>query len=436
MGRDAELSTSKRLTRDPPMNLFSPYVFCVATVLILVQLLAALPWLRALDPKGFATKAGSVGGWFWAMAIVFVGSAILTAVMMYRADPTKLEIDGRIYAAILHFQLGIDLLIIIVGGLLTLWPKGGTVAWAAFREGYRQPMFWLICGLVIIMLFISMVIPYFTLGEDFRMMKHLSFDMIKLAAVLFAVLAASMSVSEEIEGRTAVTLMSKPVTRRQFLLGKYFGILLAALAMTLLLGWMQNWVLWFKPHFDRLEDSWDPLALDVQKLVVPKFTSILERLSSSGWSVAEPIAFMRGVGLWFGETLANAGGLSLGFGQVMVMLGVAVALATRASMIVSVIMCFIFFALGNLAPVLAEVSDRLRAKQQGAMNLVNFLAQTLDKFMPSLNFFNNDHIVMRESYLPPGEFATYVGSVFVYAMLYAAVALLIGLFLIEDRDLA
>ena len=68
------------------------------------------------------------------------------------------------------------------------------------------------------------------------MVKELGYDMTMLAAVLFGVLAASMSISEEIEGRTAITLMSKPVSRRQFLLGKFVGILLAALVMTVLLG--------------------------------------------------------------------------------------------------------------------------------------------------------------------------------------------------------
>ena len=76
---------------------------------------------------------------------------------------------------------------------------------------------------------VSVVIPYFTFGDDYKMMKQLGFDMIMLSTMLFGVLAASMSISEEIEGRTAVTLMSKPVTRRQFLLGKFLGILLAGL---------------------------------------------------------------------------------------------------------------------------------------------------------------------------------------------------------------
>lgn len=417
-------------------SFFSPTIFVLASFLVSIQVLAALPWLWMLDPQQFSARARSLRGWLSFVAVVAIGGVALTAIMLYRADSSKLEFDGRVYASVLHLQLAFDLILALVALLLRAWPKGGTVAWAAFREGYRQPMFWLIAILVTVALNASMVIPYFTLGEDFRMMKHLSFDMIKLAAVLFAVLAASMSISEEIEGRTAVTLMSKPVTRRQFLIGKYLGILLAAFAMTLLLGWVQNWVLHMKPHFDRLEDSWDPLAVDVQRLVVPYFTAIGTKLTDIGWSVGEPTAFLRGIGLWFGETLANAGGLALGFGQVMVMLAVASSLATRLSMIVTVMACLIFFMLGNLAPVLADVSERLRVKQGGAMNLVNFMAQMLDKALPSLNFFNNDHIVMRETYLPPAAFGGYVGSVFIYALLYSVMALLVGLFLIEDRDLA
>ena len=103
---------------------------------------------------------------------------------------------------------------------------------AAYREGWRQPMFWLITVFGILLTWIAVVLPYFTFGDDYKMMKQIGFDIVMLAAVLFGVLGASMSISEEIEGRTAITLLSKPVKRWQFLLGKFVGILLAALSMT------------------------------------------------------------------------------------------------------------------------------------------------------------------------------------------------------------
>lgn len=64
-------------------------------------------------------------------------------------------------------------------------------------------------------------------------------------------IAASISVSEEIEGRTAVTVMSKPISRRQFLLGKFGGLLLASLLMTILLGWFLVWIVVYKSYYDR-----------------------------------------------------------------------------------------------------------------------------------------------------------------------------------------
>jgi len=402
--------------------------FAVACALIAVQVLAALPWLFAADRDGFLARLRTPSAWLGAIGGVLGAGALLTAWMVYRGDPAKLKFDGRVYASILQLQLSIDLVLALLGFALLVWPKGGTVAMAAFREGYRQPMFWLIGGVVALLLVVSMVIPYFTFGEDFKMMKQISFDMIKISTVLFAVLAASISVSEEIEGRTAVTLMSKPVKRSQFLLGKYLGILLAALLLTLLLGWCQNWVLSAQPHFLRLEDAFDPLAVEMQRRIEPAFT----------WPSlpAEAASFITGIGDWAGEILANGCGLALGFGQVMVMLAVAVSLATRLAMVVTVVLCLIFYLLGNLAPILAQVSEQLSKKSGGALNLVSFLAQLLDKVLPSLSFFSTDQVFLRETYLDPMAFARYSLSVVLYAALYSAMALFVGLFLIEDRDLA
>ena len=73
-------------------------------------------------------------------------------------------------------------------------------------------------GFAFLLMAVSPFIPYFTFGEDHLMVKELGYDTIMFVGAIFAVLAASMFVGDEIEGRTAITLMSKPVTRRQFLL--------------------------------------------------------------------------------------------------------------------------------------------------------------------------------------------------------------------------
>ncbi len=174
----------------------------------------------------------------------------------------KLQEYGRYYGALLHASLALDFLVLMPQVLLLISPKIGAVALATFREGWRQPMFWVISLLATVLITLSMVIPYFTFGEDYKMMKQLGFDIVMLSAALFGLLAASISINEEIEGRTAITVMSKPINRRQFLIGKYLGTLMACWAMMLLLGWTLTWALYVKPYFDAMDDVIDPIPTE------------------------------------------------------------------------------------------------------------------------------------------------------------------------------
>jgi len=64
------------------------------------------------------------------------------------------------------------------------------------------------------------------------------------------------------------------------------------------------------------------------------------------------------------------------------------------------------------------------------------MAQLFDNLLPSLDFFNLGAAIARDTAMPAQEFAIYIGSVTLYALLYTAIALLFGLILFEDRDLA
>jgi ABC-type transport system involved in multi-copper enzyme maturation permease subunit len=402
-------------------------LFVSGTVLVLIQLLAALPWLYVMDPVGFkaawrnATVIGSfVGG-------VLIAGVVVAAFMGYNSDPLKMTQYGWWYGLVLHLQLAVDSVIAILGLLLLVWPRGGTVAWATFREGYRQPMFWLLLGAVVLLMFFSAIVPYFTFGDDYKMMKQLGFDMIMLATMLFCVLLASISVSEEIEGRTAVTLMSKPVTRRHFLLGKFLGILVAGWFMTALMAAAFIVALYAQVNWgERLpNETGDAMTIEVQNAVAPAF----EMLGAGPTGKA----FLHGVAQWMGEALANFLGQAMGFGQVMVMLAIAASLATRLTMVVNLVCCFVVFVLGHLSGVLVQASQQL---QGGALALVGFLARLFDILLPSLEFASTSQVYIRETPLEFGSLAAYVGSVVGYFSLYTCIALLVGLLLFEDRDLA
>jgi ABC-type transport system involved in multi-copper enzyme maturation permease subunit len=268
------------------------------------------------------------------------------------------------------------------------------------------------------------------------MMKQVDYDLVMLGSAVFGVLVAAISISDEIEGRTAITLMSKPVSRRQFLLGKYVGILLAAGALGAILNWFFQWSVYFKPILDWYGDNTDPLQSQVQ----PWLTGAAQALVPAG----EAGAFLRGAALWTADGVSHLPGLALGFGQVMLFVAIATALATRLPMAVTVVVCLLLFFLGHLAPVLLQVSQAWQThfaqanagRGSTTYDLIQFIAQLLDTLLPALEYFNLGPAIVRDKPLPFGAYAAYVGAVLLNSLMYTGIALLVGLILFEDRDLA
>jgi ABC-type transport system involved in multi-copper enzyme maturation permease subunit len=408
---------------------FSLGALLVGVFLLLVQLAAALPWVAAAfwtrkdwDSLRRAPFAPAVLGRAGIGLLVLLAAPVVFGLAVESRE--ALEVSGQVYGALLQLQLIADGLVLGFALLLAVWPKGGAVALASFREGVRQPMFWLLTGLAFALMTISPLVPYFTFGEDHLMVKELGYDTIMLAAVLFGALAASLFVSEEIEGRTAITLMSKPVSRRQFLLGKFAGILLAALLMFGLLGTFFEGVQLFKHWFDKLDPvpppAWVTRAVDA-------------------WAPpGEASDLLRGVGLWTSLTLETLPGLVLSFCRVMVLVAIAVALATRVPMVVNLTAVLVVYFLAHLSPVLVAIGNGAKARDPGSAvsQLLAFVAQVFDTLLPDLNSFRLDPALLGDTSLATGPFLAYVGSVALYGVLYTVIVLLFGLVLFEDRDLA
>src|SRR4051812_30403831 len=105
-----------------------------------------------------------------------------------------------------------------------------------FHEAVVQPIYSLLIGLGVAIITIFGLLPFFTLGEDTVMFKAVGLDVILLLVLVATLFATSKSIFDEIEDRTMLTLMSKPVKKWEVLVGKYLGIILAALVAVAILG--------------------------------------------------------------------------------------------------------------------------------------------------------------------------------------------------------
>ncbi|MBL7214730.1 MAG: hypothetical protein ISS71_03520 [Phycisphaerae bacterium] len=102
-----------------------------------------------------------------------------------------------------------------------------SVAKNTFIETLRQPIFVVI---IIFALFLMLMVPsisMYTLDEDIKMLRELGLSTLFLAGLFIAVFASTGAITEEIETGTITTVLSKPISRPVFVLGKFFGIIAA-----------------------------------------------------------------------------------------------------------------------------------------------------------------------------------------------------------------
>jgi hypothetical protein len=121
----------------------------------------------------------------------------------------------------------------------------------------------------------------------------------------------------------------------------------------------------------------------------------------------------------------------------MILVAVACALATRLSFVVNIVICMLVYFLGHLAPEIVREAQQAQMRGGGiGADLIGFLGQLFDVLLPSLESFNMSRAIIRETELPLWQYGGFVLTVFGYSCIYTAIALLVGLLLFEDRDLA
>jgi ABC-type transport system involved in multi-copper enzyme maturation permease subunit len=277
-------------------------------------------------------------------------------------------------------------------GLFRLIPRRiAAVASTTTKEAIGQPIFTvaIIVGAVLLVAFI--VIPYNTFGEDVKMLKDSGLTLIKVLALLVVVWTASVSVAEEIEGRTSLTVLSKPLTRPQFILGKFAGLALVALLVFMILGSVLLATTSLKVVYDAREGAkLDPIWRDCAD-----------------------------------EMITVVPGLVLSLLETILLAAVSLAVSTRLGIVPNLIICFTIYALGHLVPLIVQSSV-------GKIAIVRFVGQLFATILPVLEHFTIEAAVVGGVPVP----WSYLAWAGLYAALYSAVALLVALVLFQDRDLA
>jgi len=264
-----------------------------------------------------------------------------------------------------------------------------------------QPLYSIVMAIGIFALLIFVFIPGNTFGDDIKQLKDAGLSTILVLCIFQSVWSASTSVADEVEGKTALTVLSKPVSRRDFILGKFAGIAWSAGLMCVIFGILLLVTVAYKPIYDYREGSYE---INHQQMN-----------NDPTWHDCHR------------EMVQTAPGIVLAYLETLVITALSVAISTRLPAIANFLISFAIYVLGHLTPLL--VQSQVVAQQ---LPPVVFFGRLIATVLPVLDHFNIQASVAAGIPVP----LTYLAWSLLYCLLYSSVAMLLALTLFEDRDLA
>lgn len=103
--------------------------------------------------------------------------------------------------------------------------KALAIALNTFREARRDRAQWILLLYAVVVLGGAAVLTPLAMGEGYRVTRDLGLAALSLIGLIMIVLVGSGLVHKELDRRTVLTVLAKPVRRTEFLIGKYLGLM-------------------------------------------------------------------------------------------------------------------------------------------------------------------------------------------------------------------
>ena len=313
------------------------------------------------------------------------------------------------------------------------------IAGNSFTETVRQPIYGVILLVTAGLLVLNVGISGYTLDDDNKLLKDLGLSTLLMSGLFLAAFSAAGILSREIDNKTVLTVVSKPVSRPLFLGAKFVG-LSGALAVAYYLCTIVFLLTMRHKVMERSSDDFDlPVILFgsgalVASILVAAFCNYLYDTQFSSLAIALVVPLLSlALALvalispdWtlqsFGQDFIDGqiiGAAFLVFAMVLILTAVAVAASTRFGEVATLVICLAVLLVGL-------VSDTLFGQYRDSY----LLAKVGYWLAPNLAFLWVTDALTQENPIT----LSYVGVSFGYANLLVAGYLLIGVAAFQKRE--
>ena len=249
----------------------------------------------------------------------------------------------------------------------------GVIALNTFRENLRDKILYNLLLFAGLLIAASMLLSSLSMGEQEKIVTDMGLAAINLIGVIIAVFVGIGLVTKEIERRTIYTIMARPISRVQFVLGKYLGLV---------------------------------VTLSVNLSIM-----LLVFLSTIWWSGASVhISLLQAVELIFVELL--------------VVTALALFFSTFSSAMVSASMTLGLYVIGHLTPDMKGIAEKSQNE------LVTMLLTGIYYLCPNLEMLN----IKGQAAAGVSVSLAYQSMATVYGLFYASLLLAVSCVIFQRRD--
>ena len=307
----------------------------------------------------------------------------------------------------------------------------------AFRESLREPIYCLMLLAALLLIWCYPPLSCFAFSEPLKLVVDSSMATALLFGLIVAVLCASNTVAREMRNGTVLLLMSKPVSRWSFILGKILGIAAAVTLFALLcnLGCLISVFVAVDQFRYNMRIHYGFLAVIAASAFIGMAANFIR-----GSSFTEICTYALGVlltALAVGLLLRCkppkaivivdlVKALMLVDFACVAMATLAVVAATRLDMVPNLCVCTAIFFLGLLSSYLFQKFEKTKSEE------LKQLLTILYSIFPNWQFFwLVDAIAMRKT-IPWG----YVGMAALYMLLFVVIAAMWAVVLFQEKEVA
>ncbi len=312
-----------------------------------------------------------------------------------------------------------------------------------FTETFRQPIYGVVIGLTMLLLIFSPSLVMFSMEDDNQLLWDIGMSTLMVAGLFLAVFASASVVTEEIERKTALTVVSKPVSRSIFVIGKFLGIAGAVIVAQYLLS-LVFLIIVRHGVLQRASDDSDMVviylgsgAISVTSLIGLAGNYFYQwRFSSSAVAVATILGTLLMATLcfidphWQYNPAENhihtelIGPLILTTLATLTLTVIATAAAFRFNMVTTLVICLVAFILGamvhyKLGPVAAEAGVK------------SYFAWAALALVPSINIYIVTDAIYNETVIP----LNYIAQTAIYCLCYICAVLVFTINIFRNREI-